>query len=530
MSISQLPFEPNEASVDAWLASLPPHPGEACRVLNEALLPLLQSSLEADFRLVALEKLRPVLFVQSHRLLQSCAAQSLAQDEKVRKLARLCVQFPNELGKAYLALAQAAAESIDPDDERCALIVYEALSCFDLYSLRLAQTFEPPSRSFWGRICMLFALAETMAKLDWRPQPSYPPSPSRLTVQALFCRILLFRRMAPNQLPQAQIQRVHDLLGSLADLVEIGRMPVQQGRAAELRLDLDAPAEPQPFDPAEVPASSGNFRYFHCRELRSRVVMLGQPTAPEAERLEPALTVHLQIRLGGVPPVSMDTQSRNAVLIPRMDDLIAHLAILDVRSQERDRWLGGTGIALEILPLERGGGARLPSGTQSSKSAGTFAPGKTPEVPEEHHWQRGEYPCKVYRAEAPGYYLLEPTGFSPKPGMLVALNTDNRLIQLGVIAGSGKEGSSSLVAFELLASDPKPAKVYLDSSPLKSRKAVTARLSGASQDATALFSEAVRVRGGEGFSLEADGVRKRCKVLRVLQSSRDFCEYVIAVD
>jgi len=528
MSILQLPFEPGDEAVDAWLGSLPNNPGECCRMLNDGLQALLASDLDPDFRFRALEKLRPLLFIQSHRLAQPYLGKPRATDDRVRKLALLGVQFPGELGKGYLALARAEGAREAADAGHRAQILYEALECFDLYSLRLAQIFESPSNSFWGRIFELFAMAESMAKLDWRPTVASPSLPARLGIDGLFCRLLMFHRAAPNQLNPDQIPKLHELLGVHAGSVAVCRAAWRDGHSADLYFDLDAPRDPQPFDPSDRENTGTNRRYLYCRELRNKLVMLSQPTTPEAERLAPAFAAHLQIRLGGIPAVSQEAQSRNAVVIPQLEDLIARLAILEVRSQERQSWEVG-GIDLEILPLNAEGDASLPS-VASSKSAGTFAPGKSTESKGQYQWQRGEYPCRVFRAEAPGYYLLEPTGVTLRPGMLVALNTDNRLIQLGVIAGGGKEAGSALMPFELLGSEPVPVKVYLDASPAKSRKAVLAKLAAAMEGGQGLFAEALRLRGGEYFTLERDGVRKRCKVLRVRESSKDFREYEIAVD
>ncbi|NJD07603.1 MAG: hypothetical protein FIA97_14065 [Methylococcaceae bacterium] len=527
MSLLQLPFEPNDEAVDSWLGSLPTNPGECCRMLNDGLQALLGGDLAQDFRFRALEKLKPILFIQSHRLAQSYLGKPQGNDDKMRKLALLGVQFPGELGKGYLALARAEGAKETTDPEFHARMIYEALECFELYSLRLAQIFEPPSNSFWGRIFELFAMAEAREYLGWRPVVDSPAMPGRRSVESLFGQILMFHRAAPNQLNPDQIQRLHELLGAHVGLVAICRAAWRDGHSADLYIDLDAPRDPQPFDPSDRDNTGANRRYLYCRELRSKLALLSQPTTPEAERLAPAFAAHLEIRLGGIPVVSQEAQSRSAVIIPRLEDLIARLAILEVRSQERQPWLVG-GIDLELMPL--GNGSTPPSLEAFSKSAGTFAPGKTSDLKGQFQWQRGEYPCKVYRAEAPGYYLLEPSGVTLRPGMLVAINTDNRLIQLGLIAGGAGDGSAALMPFELLGSEPVPVKVFLDASPSKSRKAVLAKLATAREGCQGLFAESLRLRGGEQLTLERDGVRRRCKVLRIRESSRDFREYEIAFE
>jgi hypothetical protein len=312
-------------------------------------------------------------------------------------------------------------------------------------------------------------------------------------------------------------------------LIHLGRDPDELSAQAEFSIDLDSGR--MPCSLARVAGNKGNTRYLCFGAFVGKLDGLRQPTVPEPFRLKESLSIYLQVRLGRMPPPLAEQKSRNAVLILGFDTLVSALAAIMVKAEDRAFWTGTT--KLELVPLSDHIG--LNPALELSKSAGTFSSAATMKksgnpYAEDETWNHpeGEFPCKVYRTEAPGYYLLEHSAGALRPGTLVGLNTDNKLIQVGLVCSSPHEGAPSSYGFELLASDVSLTRIYRDAAQQTGHKALFIKtVSEAGRDRLGLMVPPLKLRSGEGLAVELDGRREKYRIAKQLEATAEFSQFEI---
>lgn len=515
-NLPELPFEPHASAFDAWVSALSANnPGEYLRSLNAALQAITTCVLPFNFQQYALEKLRPIVLIESHRLTQQFVGRPDSHDEKARKRVWLGIQFPGELGKAYLQLVKRRDE-LDAGDSQAALMnIHRALECFDFLSLRLAQVYEHCPSSFWNKVFELYAVAETLDQVDWTPSGKEDAHVSTVSIRSLLIRLMTMRLSTPNQLGSAQILKLHELLKSHVELIRLSKNSRANDKNPDFAFDLSSPGEPQPCNPEKATNTTSQHHFLYLGDFRKKLTLLSHQSVPESERLDDLLSAHLATRLGGLPNYQPENKNRDATLIIEFEDIVTRLSVLKAIAETPHS--GQTvGMNLEILPIgqESATGAILQT---SSKSAGTFQPGSGTSGNRTAAWnlQRGEYPCRVKRADTPGYYLLEATGITAPPGSLVAINTDNKLIQLGITGTRPPQGTDKQVPFELLANEPAAVNFYLDAAPTIAQRAMLGKLLAGTGDAYGLFVKSQRFRCGDRFTIDRNGRRQRALITKV---------------
>jgi hypothetical protein len=532
ISAPGLPFEATPDAFDEWLAALSNNnSSDYRRGLNVALQSLLgATSCPGQFLHHALEKLRPALFIESHRILQFIAAKPSIPDDKSRKLAWLGVQFAGELGKAYFQLAKKVGAAGSTDETAPIFYIHRAMECLEKYSLHLALIYEHCPSSFWQRVIELYEQAEIQGKTQWKPEDANESSHSPPSIKALMIRILALRLAAPNQLSPAHIQRLHDLLRTYGELVQLSVSPKQVGKTPDFWFDLADPKEPRSFSRAIAEKSPIQARFAYFADFRAKLALLSQHSVNEAERLEEGFVAHLQARLGGMPSFEHSSGCREATVLIEFDEIIKRLTLIDLMpdSQLHEK---PAGIALEVLPMDSESAAHDGVFT-ASKSAGTFQAGSSSTAAKFRTWNPDsrQQACRVTRADAPGYYFLEAANATLEAGALVAVNTDDKIIQLGITGSRETQSSDRHVVFELLANDLVAVNVYLDTESTVVQKAILGSLSNGTQNERGLFAKTLRLRCGDGLTLERNGRKQRVRVTKVRELTSQFGEFEIAAE
>lgn len=520
-----LPFAPRIDSIDSWLSDLPvTNTRECCRVLYDGLRALNDAPLEPQLRFQALERFRPLVSLQARNLVPYFVGKPLPLGEKIHKLAKLSAQFHAELAKGYQAIAHGGFAD-DFSEEARSTIIHRALRSYQLYLLHIALIYETPSRIISAN--GLYQLAERM-DIHKRPvSESDLGSDAASSVDAVFKRISAFRLVAPNRLSHEDIRQSYDVLQQYGELIHIGRNPNESNERAACSIDLSS-SEP-PCVQNRNAGDRENVRYLFFGRLIGKLEALSQPSVPSRSRLAASLSVYLQVRLGAVPPQLPEQKMRNAVLIVGFDHLVRTLATIMLTAENQASWVGAS--KLELLPLNDHVG--LGTGPELSKSVGSFATSVSKPVRPYSEVEcrvplEGESPCRVYRTEAPGYYLLDHGAGNLHAGSLVGLNTDNKLIQVGLVCSGRHESAPLYCGFELLASDVTPVRIYRDAAPQVGYKALFTNGTCAGKQGLGLITLPLRLRSGDWLKVELDGRRESYRIAKVLESSTEFCHFEIA--
>ena len=526
----ELPFLLRHDSIESWLAALPAkNARDCCRILYAALQAMNGTDLDPQVSFHVLERFRPLILLNSRELCPFFLGKPFPLDTRVRKIAKLSAQFHAELAKGYQAIARQKFFAEVFGFEARARIFHRALQSYDLFLLRLALMYEAPSSSVWEQINELFRLAEQADALHWAEPDTESGQASAASVVDLFKRIFAWRLAVPNRLSQEDIQRFHDLLNQYGMLIELGPNPGEHGARVGFSIDLDSAQAPRFREQAA--ADHGSLRYLSLGPFVAKLAALSQPTVPVPSRLKASLSVYLQVRLNVTPPFLPEQKSRDALLVLGLDSLVSALAAFNLKAQRQE--VSWTGINnLELVPLSDHVG--LHPRAESSKSAGTFAAAAAMNRVfkprgEAVIWgdREGQFPCQVYRTEAPGYYLLEHAGAALRAGTLVGLNTDNKLIQVGLISGGNHENKPSLYGFELLASDVGLARIYNNAAPSNGHMGLFFKAPCARKGCFELIVPPLKLRGGELLTVEWEGRRETYRIAKLLEATAEFGHFEI---
>lgn len=508
-AVPDLPFDPSPEAATAWLAGLPvDNSRERCKLLFAGLQALNASRLPPLLHLQVLERMRPMVELESGQLLNSVQGKPLPMDERVRNAAKLSAQFQLELARGFEMLSQAWPE-VEDQGSRAGLL-HGAMLAYEQYLLRLSLMYESAPSKLWADVHALFQLA-AQSGLEALGDPG---------IGTVFKRLLAFRLACATRLEQGDARLLHELLREHGELLSVSAEPVLNGAGADFAVDLNSGALPVPVVPGSDAAPER--RYLFTGVFRRKLAQLMQASTPKAGRLDEAFASRLMVRLGGLPACAPEQKGRRAMVAGGLEAIIAVAAKAARLKNAGGGWAGAGD--LELLPLSDYGGAGPVS---QSKSSGAFAaeasrklPG--PRAPSAIFGRaEGEYPCAVMRAEIPGLYLLE-TATALHSGYLAALNTDNTLLQVGVVGASRAQGGGRLYAFELVANDVRPVRVFSGALPAP----VNGLLAPASQDAAdiSLIIPPSKLRNGSVLELESGGHRRAYCIRRLLESTGEFTQ------
>lgn len=513
------PSPPTLPAIEAWLECLPvSNVRESCRVLYAGLQALNAAPPGIAPYFDALEKIRPLVGKLSRNLAPVFLGKPFPLEEKSRKVAKLGGQFHAELGAGYQAIANdpAFVEAFGPEVR--GRVLYRALRAFEVFYMRLALIHEVPSSRLWDNVNALYRQAESLDLLSASAELAHD-------ISAVFARMQVARLVAPNRMRQADCEWVFELLKQSGELIGLSASPEGCG-GADYWLDLESPKPPRAC--ALGPARGRVLRFLTVRPLLSRIATLSQLSASLEEFIEEPLATYLQVRLGGLPDVAAEQKSRDVSLVEGFDAL--YDAVVGMQAWGGDGgWNGGLA-GLEIVPLNDHVG--FSAGAEGSKSAGTFVSSSTRgaglgmvvEIP--HERGEGRLFCRVRRSDTAGFYLLEPAHRSANCYGLVGLNTDNKLVQAGLAHPNTRPGAgATALTFELLQRESEAVRLRCDGSHLEVRKALWGQSAG--EETMTLITLPLRLKNGEGVTVERRGRHDRYRVARMLETSDEFVQFEI---
>lgn len=509
-------FHPSE--VDAWLARLPvANTRECCRLVYAGLQALNAAKPESRLHYEGLEKIRRRVFELSQSLSAFFLGKPFPLDERVRKMAKLGAQFHAELAAGYQAITDAPDFTRTFEVHERARVLCRALESYEWFVWRLALIHEVPGSVLWAAVNALYLKADSLATGE--TPASSPKSASEIDVDAVFARIQLARVLSPSRLSQRDSAWLLEFLKRSRALMALKRSR-DETLGAGFWLDLESTVAPRVCK--EVSSHGANVRYLALRPLLDRIAVLSQATTIGEEHIDEPLATYLQTRLGGSPSEAVEKKTREALLIAGFDAVYDACVHLRQNASAPNEWGGLTG--LDIVPFSDHDGFAV--GLDGSKSAGTFmsvhARGFAHSVTSLFDGENRQF-CYVQCTETRGFYLLEsPRRVSAMP-RLVGLNTDNRLIQTGLLHPlAGSEPKACKAVFELLQSESEPVVMGSDTSQVLVHRA----LWGPSTDGaiTTLITEPMRVRNGDGLSVKRQEKQERYRVARVLEMTGEFMQ------
>lgn len=519
------PFELRLDSINAWLASIPvDNLRESCRLLYTGLQALNSRPLEIGFHFQALESFRSPILLKSDRLAKLFLRKRLPLDENTRRLARLDAQFHAELARGYVALARHSAFADSFGARQRALVIHRGLLSHDLLALQLARMFEALPSSFWGSVYGLYRQAEMFELLASTASDPAAGSNGSPSIDGLFQRIVAFQMSMPNRMRQEQLEKLHQLLCSHDRCGRIGREPQEAGVTARFRIDLNADGAPRLHDGDG--AGTADSRYLFCPALPAGAEA-GEMGAASHSALEEPLPSYVQVRFGEMPAVIPGEQKyRNALLISGWDKLLASLGAIRDKQAQTLPWSDVSG--MELAPLDENWTASAPA---ASKTAGKFLDkkelqGSGAEFGEDgREYKSGDFHCKVFLVKTPGFYLIELIGPPLPVGKLIGLNTDNMLVQLGLVRGCRRDGIRSVLIFELLASEVRTVRMFAPGLPETGEKALLGAPAYGVEGLSALFTPPLKLRCGHSVSVEENGSSRSYAIARRLGSADEFCQF-----
>jgi hypothetical protein len=338
-------------------------------------------------------------------------------------------------------------------------------------------------------------------------------------VEQLYLRMLVFRLAAPYRMGQDDIQRVFDLVQQHGAFFSLSHHAAEEGKQADFAVDLDSGAMPCSMS-REQGEGKEDLRYVFLGRLRRTFAALGRPPLNKDSGVSAGLSSHLQIRLGESLDFLPDTKSRGSNLFAGYKNLASAMArpeaAPDFKLQALDE---------HTLPI---------ASAESSKTSGTFrasaAQAKPPPSMVEGQVNVADgFPCHVYPASVPGFYIIEAHGLELRAGRLVGLFTHDKLVQFGLVCPGLVENISNAYGFELLAVQVGLVKARFDAYPRKRHRCF---LSNMGNGRLSLITEPLRLRGGDAMGIEqqSQGSVERYRVAKMLEKTAEFCQFEIVAE
>ncbi len=508
--IPALPFSLDVQSANEWLDNLPlGNIRECC----QRFLPVLQAlnvyPMQMRLRFDILEHCHPIVQGLARGLAPYFMDAQFPMDEKTRKIASLAARFHLEAALGYRQLVESAAFADGFTAAERALILGRALDHLLHGMLRSAQVYEAPSSSVRSSLKKLYRLAETNGMLEQiQESEGKPPASAR----ELFVRALLFGLAAPRNLPQADMQRLFDLLANPAGREAGGPVSDESGLRSVFCYDpedvgLLVPVSPAAPPPSDLPRLSAE-KFLPA--LRDAARAAGQPEGSPLSRVSR--------RLGERLPCQDDARGRRVALCTGFRAIVPMLKDIEFRRSKPGRrseaWPSLN--ELELAPLDSLSAPKRARFTGRTL-AETVATAETSEKTRM---------AEVVPTELPGFYLLDSGRWMLRSGLLVGLNSDDEWIQVGVVRCGQIRDGRFWHSFELLGA--KPRLVRVRSERIKDGVRDALWLDGGEPDAEAsLVAEPCKWRGGDTIAVDGAAGKQLVRVIKLVEATTAFYRFTV---
>ncbi|CAI8900885.1 cyclic-di-GMP-binding protein [Methylocaldum szegediense] len=514
-----LPFKLDLESASIWLDGLyMANTRECCRVLYPMLKALNASTVEPRLRFAILEKCRTTVSRLDKELLPYFLNKAFPLDAKTRKIASLSSRFFGELATGYRQIAEAEsfAEDFDlPDQMR---VVASAFEYFANSLLRSAQIFEAQAPMFWSFVFGLFRRAEEQGLCH----SAQPDQASDADFVAQYFKVaVLFWMAAPGRLSQQDMQWLFDFLTARAELVRIEATPVSGGTRAVFYFDPAVGGSIMPV-PARASVDKPGLRFLFMErllnEFRAEIRAHGKPE-------ESPLNVVLA-RLGDRLPHQPEMTARRALASVGMEastQAVGRVALRAASDSSRVLWSN-----LDLLELAPPN-SDLGSEGFGSKSTGTFAAalasGSGATVESFAIGFSDMRAAKVYRSDLPGFYIVDLGGRFFRTGDLLSLNTDDEIVQVGIVRAGQIYNGQFCYNVELFGNHPRVVRFSSDSSANRLHKGLMFETD--SDWPATLVVPRVKLRCGDNILVEEQGVKKTLRVAKLMEANSNFCHIAL---
>jgi hypothetical protein len=514
-----LPFKLDLESASIWLDGLSAaNTRERCRVFYPMLKALNAASIEHRLRFEILEKCRMTVSRLDKELLPHFLNKAFPLDAKTRKIASLCSRFHRELAAGYRQIAEAESFAEDFDMSVRVGVVASAFEYFANSLLRSAQIYEIQASMFWSFVFGLFRRAEEQGLChSVRPDQT----PDEVFVTRFFKVAVLFGLAAPGRLGQQDMHWLFDFLASRAELVRIEATPVSGETRSVFCFDPALGGFVMPV-PAPAPADKPGLRFLFMERLLNefRAEIRAHGKAEES----PLNAV--RARLGDRLPHQPETTARRAVASVGLEasaQAVGRAALRGAGDTSRALWSN-----LDLLELAPPN-SDLGSEGFGSKSTGTFAAalasGSGATVESFGIGFGDMRTAKVYRSELPGFYIVDIGGRFFRAGDLLSLNTDDEIVQVGVVRAGQIYNGRFCYNVELFGNHPRVVRVSGDWSANRLHKGLLFE-TGSDWPAT-LVVPPVKLRCGDTILVEEQGVRKTLRVAKLMEANSNFCHIAL---
>lgn len=514
-----LPFKLDIEAASVWLDGLSvANIRESCRVLYPVLRALNASAIEPRLRFAILEKCRATVTGLDKGLLSYFLDKPFPLDGKTRKIASLCSRFHGELAAGYRQLVEAETSTGVFNPSGQALIIGRAFEYYANSLLRSAQIYEAQPSAFWSFVFGLFRLAEERGLCHSSPDDK---ALGTVSVPLFFKVILLFGMAAPSRLSQQDMQRLFDFLVAHADLVRIESTPVSNGARAVLCFDLSVGGSIMPV-PAPAPVDKPGLRFLFMErllnEFRNEIRTDGKPEENPLALVLP--------RLGDRLPNQSELTARRAVASLGVEAIAATVGRIESRRiSGASQSLWSNLDQLELAPLS----SDMRPEILGSKSTGTFAAalvsGSAARDESLGIGFRDILSVKVYRSELPGFYIIDSGGQVFRVGDPLALNTDDEIIQVGVVRGGQIYSGQFCYNVELFGNRPCFVRFFADSPGSRAHKGLLFKM-GADVPGS-LVIPPVKLRCGDTVLVEEQGEKNTFRVARLIEANSNFCQIAL---
>jgi hypothetical protein len=319
------------------------------------------------------------------------------------------------------------------------------------------------------------------------------------------------------------MQRLFDFLTTHAELVRIESTPVNSGARAVLCFDLSVAGSIMPV-PAPAPVGKAGLRFLFVERLLNEFRNdIRSASKPEEDPLTFVLP-----RLGDRLPHQPELTARRAVSNQGIDAIAATISRIESRRMfgvSSPLWSNLD--QLELAPLS----SDMRPEILGSKSTGTFAaalvsgPGAKDESLGMGFGDTRS--VKVYRSEVPGFYMIDSGGQTFRVGDLLSLNTDDEIIQVGVVRGGQIHNGQFCYNVELFGNRPCVVRYFNNQPESRPQKALSFKTGSSVPDR--LVIPPGKLRAGDEFVVEDRGAKKTFRVAKLLEASSSFCYIELTV-